>query len=908
MMEEPENTDTMNLQAPNQPVDDNYLICTTEIHRGPGRPRKQAVRSITQVQSVDGPVHMEPGINVHQPLAPIFLSQAVAAVPDQVPVSLPSDQNPISEPTYHEEVETFVLPAHDPLQQLDDSPGEDDLDNFLGLGNSNGINGDAASAEGDFTEDDGETSGQLPSLVLDAFWKKIEYLKGLTEGQGRSAKHLVYEKLQSFWLPHFDSFFYLRQKALSPEQLLIPRFFYWDPLLLVDRIPCPVIHTSGTSTIACSGILVRHGYCQMPCHIIDLENSYYLISCKPVHTFSSCNPLVIAKLPRPLAAQFPAYLSKRSGLSKQVFAIMRCCFQNSLGAKQFADSLNVLHHRFHDMLEVQYLQTVLERDSGLYKPFLSFESSPSAAPSGQYCQDIYDREIGAHEKEFDQHTAQLSSRGMGIDHSHKITKQIAKIQGEPVFTGLLTMTNEFGEIRICDLVPTKAHSQFDIALTRMNHSIKLFGLEPPRIIFTDNLADKPMLERHFPSLKEGVRPVNSLGDLPVLQLPSGCIPKVFQTATQINSAILSFIDTFSHLDGDKLVVGLDTEWDIAYGNEVWIFQLSEHIANGSFPAQLSTFLANSQILKVRRNVLLDLKNLQEDSESSTPFVGGIDLGRLAKEKNVVSDARASLGDLCIKTLSCILPKDLNIRISPDWSGPLTDEQIQYAALDAWASLKIYEKLTSLWIPVPVNFANALPAGDQIFVFHEDRTTIIACGIVSPAQFNSFEGINITKTQVLIQVEEIYVPGAKIHLHREQPLSLFGQTPFNMVCRRSQVKTFVPEFIPAQHGNTIPIPNASDSSSNVSDIDPLAELEMDSNFVFQTDNPDFQSLNINFCEANAVPATHQTANFSAEEVDRNAADAYVKILHDLTEVPWAPAIRSGNSFMIWSPKYFRSMDL
>ena len=96
----------------------------------------------------------------------------------------------------------------------------------------------------------------------------------------------------------------------------------------------------------------------------------------------------------------------------------------------------------------------------------------------------------------------------------------------------------------------------------MNHSIKLFGLEPPCIIFTDNLADKPMLERHFPSLKDGVRPVNSLGDPPILQLPSGCIPKVFQTATQINSAILSIIDTFSNIDGDTLVVGLDTEWDV----------------------------------------------------------------------------------------------------------------------------------------------------------------------------------------------------------------------------------------------------------------------------------------------------------------------------------------------------------
>ena len=156
------------------------------------------------------------------------------------------------------------------------------------------------------------------------------------------------------------------------------------------------------------------------------------------------------------------------------------------------------------------------------------------------------------------------------------------------------MTNEFGEIRICDLVPTKAHSQFDIALTRMNHSIHLFGLDPPCVIFTDNLADKPMLERHFPSLKEGVRPVNTHGDLPLLQLPFGCVPKLCRTSTQINSVILSLVDLLSNDDGESLVVGLDTEWDVdlnsrregvpdrrrtaimqlAYNNNVWIFQVS----------------------------------------------------------------------------------------------------------------------------------------------------------------------------------------------------------------------------------------------------------------------------------------------------------------------------------------------
>ncbi|KAF8876295.1 hypothetical protein CPB84DRAFT_1966585 [Gymnopilus junonius] len=619
----------------------------------------------------------------------------------------------VPQPLSHEETESYILPACQSLPRVNEQDGEDESDDSLAAGDSDGVNGDAATGEADFDNSD-EPIGQIPLLVMDAFKRKIEYLKKLTEGHGSNTKILVYEKLESFWLPHSDAFFHLRQKFLSPEQLLIPHFFFWDPLPLVDYIPCP----SGN---LCTGKLVRHGYCEVLRRIINLENSFYLIyvryrcnQCSPVCTFSSCHPLVMAKLPKPLVAQFPAYLTKHSGLSKQVFSIMRCCFQNSMGGKQFADSLNVLHRHFHELLKVQYLQTVLEHGTGIYRPFPSFESGPTAAPSGQYCQDIYDQEIEAHEKEFDQHTAQLSCRGIAIDHSHKI-----------------------------------------------------------------------------------------------------------------NNAILSLIDLFSTSDGATFVVGLDTEWDvdltaqrqgipdhcktaimqIAYGNNVWIFQLSNHISQGTFPAQLLMFLENPQILKVGRNVLLDLKNLQDDSQSLTAFSGGIDLGHLAKDKGIVADARASLADLCIKALSHVLSKDPQIRISPDWSGPLTKEQIQYAALDAYASLKIYEKLDTLQVPILVNFEQELPSDYEVFIFHDDRTTIIAHGIISPDQFNSFQGINITQTCTLIQIQEIYVPGAIIHLHRDQPLSSLGSTPFNMVCRKTQVKTFILEFAPTGGNNSTETPTS-----------------------------------------------------------------------------------------------------
>ncbi|KAF8888950.1 hypothetical protein CPB84DRAFT_1816492 [Gymnopilus junonius] len=381
------------------------------------------------------------------------------------------------QPLSHEETENYVLPACQSLPRVNEQDGKDESDDSLAAGDSDGVNGDAANENANFDNGD-EPIGQISSLVMDAFKKKINYLKKLTEGHGSNTKILVYEKLD------------------------------------------------------------------------------------PVCTFSSCHPLVMAKLPKPLAAQFPAYLTKCSGLSKQVFSIMQCCFQNSMGGKQFADSLNVLYQYFHELLEIE-----------------------------------------AHEKEFDQYTAQLSCHRIAIDHSHKITKQIAKIL-------------------------------------------------------------------------------------------------VCHTTSQINNTILSPIDLFSTSDRVTFVVGLDTEWDvnlaaqrqgipdchktaimqITYRNNVWIFQLSDHINQGTFPAQLLTFLENPQILKVGCNVLLDLKNLQDD------------------------------------------------------------KQIQYAALDAYASLKIYEKLNTLQVPILVNFKQKLPSDYEVFIFHDDCTTIIAHGIISPDQFNSFQGI------------------------------------------------------------------------------------------------------------------------------------------------------------------------
>jgi hypothetical protein len=226
---------------------------------------------------------------------------------------------------------------------------------------------------------------------------------------------------------------------------------------------------------------------------------------------------------------------------------------------------------------------------------------------------MYDNFIEYHLPSFDQHTALLSARGCAIDHSFKvcdhlptllsilifswqIAKQIAKVQGEKVFEALLSITNEYGQIRVCDLVPTKAHSQFDIALSRMFDSLNTYGLPHPEVFFTDNMADKNMLEKHFPSLTKGVTPITEHGDLPLFEIPSHVSITCHRSVTEIQDAMRTIIDQAP--EGEELIVALDSEWDVdttarrhhipdpqttavlqlAHGNNIWIFQVSIYIS------------------------------------------------------------------------------------------------------------------------------------------------------------------------------------------------------------------------------------------------------------------------------------------------------------------------------------------
>lgn len=144
----------------------------------------------------------------------------------------------------------------------------------------------------------------------------------------------------------------------------------------------------------------------------------------------------------------------------------------------------------------------------------------------------------------------------------QVTKHVARVGGEQVFTGLFTLTNHLAQIRLCNFVATRSHSQYESALILMQKSLELYGHQQPCVVYTDNMADKHFLENAFPSLREDVVPVEKYANLKPLDLDEFGFKILPKDSTQsINDAIATILDDVP-LDDGFIAVGFDSEWNV----------------------------------------------------------------------------------------------------------------------------------------------------------------------------------------------------------------------------------------------------------------------------------------------------------------------------------------------------------
>ncbi|KAI8884205.1 hypothetical protein K501DRAFT_272009 [Backusella circina FSU 941] len=151
------------------------------------------------------------------------------------------------------------------------------------------------------------------------------------------------------------------------------------------------------------------------------------------------------------------------------------------------------------------------------------------------------------------------------------------------------------------------------------------------------------------------------------------------------------------INNGEIFIGLDCEWVVLRGSAFSALTRQVTVPKGVELVQISLLL-NQKIVKVGKNIGGDIKRLDktfEIKENPSDLCGEVELGGYCRDKDVVEQRMVGLADLCGKILKRRLPKPNIIRCG-DWEREeFTDEQKNYAALDAWVSLKIFLRVQGL---------------------------------------------------------------------------------------------------------------------------------------------------------------------------------------------------------------------
>ncbi|KAG2212559.1 hypothetical protein INT45_005346, partial [Circinella minor] len=189
------------------------------------------------------------------------------------------------------------------------------------------------------------------------------------------------------------------------------------------------------------------------------------------------------------------------------------------------------------------------------------------------------------------------------------------------------------------------------------------------------------------------------------------------------------------------------------------------------PRALALLINDSTIVKAGRNVKGNLKKLNRDY--GIAWKGALELGVFCQCRGAIECGTLGLSDISALVLGSKLSKDSNLRLS-DWeSGALEENQVMYAAFDAWASFKIFESVKDLdvfgkilpdYIPASLH-CSLQYLGSPVAFAH------VAEQVTQECQTNSEE--------IPFIVTRVRIPGALVMTKegKARPLSQFGSPPF-----------------------------------------------------------------------------------------------------------------------------------
>ena len=168
---------------------------------------------------------------------------------------------------------------------------------------------------------------------------------------------------------------------------------------------------------------------------------------------------LIRKLPIIAQTEFPAFLTKRSGISRDLADLMRPLIQSSTGPLRLSNILQELHLKRYDTLQFQYLVNYkyrVDNSSSLislqipapeFSKFNDKDGYNGYYPSANYLSFVYTSLIAIFRPHLDNQIMKVDGVILKGDHAFKAASNISPLSdGVNVFDALYTVTNEYEEI------------------------------------------------------------------------------------------------------------------------------------------------------------------------------------------------------------------------------------------------------------------------------------------------------------------------------------------------------------------------------------------------------------------------------------------------------------------------------
>ena len=294
------------------------------------------------------------------------------------------------------------------------------------------------------------------------------------------------------------------------------------------------------------------------------------------YTFMGWNQSSLPLLPNNKGSKFPAFLTWRAGVDKKVITKLKQDVNSGKAFERISKDLLEYHTEQHTDLNLEYEYEIKEKRAGniikqdypIFSTFRDAKLYRGLVPTGAYLQHVYELHHESIRAYLIKEVKKRGSNTLHWDVSYKEAKHISRVRGQPVFKGLVTAMNEFGEIRIQFHVYTDSHEQMTAALEAFMRTTKMLGHPPVQYFWTDNPGgDGRYFLKQIPSLQEKQDELNTLcndnnddtkraAELPFYDYNTIDVHLV-ETKDECNQKINAILG-----DMNQKTIGLDAEWNV----------------------------------------------------------------------------------------------------------------------------------------------------------------------------------------------------------------------------------------------------------------------------------------------------------------------------------------------------------